>query len=129
MAEECISGGVVILQPIKFQCGVFISTGLPCIYIYSSSYVYLNPTRAKFDLHRTFMNVTAAEVGRCLSRILPLEHCNPKSYFRHEYAGYCNRIKVNEGTKRHALSKEVRPSITRGRKFRHITFSEKCFLA
>jgi hypothetical protein len=53
------SGGAVILRPIRFQCvAVRIWTGLPFIYMYKWSYIYLIPTCGKLDLHRIFRKVS-----------------------------------------------------------------------
>jgi hypothetical protein len=60
-------GGAIMLRPIRFQLvGVLDLTGLPCIYMYSWAYVYWIATCAKFDLRRTFRNVTTAYVGEVL---------------------------------------------------------------
>jgi hypothetical protein len=52
-----IGGRAVTLRLIRFQSvGFWISTGLPCIYIYSWPHVYPISTCTKFDLHRILQN-------------------------------------------------------------------------
>jgi hypothetical protein len=59
-------GLVVMLWLIRFHCpGIWISTGLPCIYIYSWLYVYSVLTCAKLDMHQTFQSISIAYVRVC----------------------------------------------------------------
>jgi hypothetical protein len=58
-----------------FQCvAVWSSEGLPSTYTYSLPHEYWIVTRTKFDLRRTFRNVTTAQIG---------EH--PHTFQKYEY--------------------------------------------
>jgi len=60
----------VQLRPISVHCvGGRTSAALLCLYTYTSSYVYSIPSYAKFDLRRTFRNVSTAEVRESLRPI------------------------------------------------------------
>lgn len=61
------SGGAVILWPIRFHCvEIWISAGLPYMFICNWPYVFFLPTCAKLDLALALRNVTVAYVGKCL---------------------------------------------------------------
>jgi len=63
LADDNTGGGTLMLKLIRLQCTeVCISIGLPSICIDVKSI----PTCAKFDLRRSFRNVTTAQVGECL---------------------------------------------------------------
>jgi len=56
--------GVVMLQQIGFPFhGAWISTGLPCTYLYTSPHVCSIMTWAKLDLHWNFWNITTMQAG------------------------------------------------------------------